>query len=171
MKADIDDAPERVIRKPRKHGVVYAVICMVIGGIATIAALQFSGRTPSLDSAYEKPSSQTARDGEVAHASDMPPRQGLESSPVQASTDRQLPANTARQTVFNDQNFSPKGAVNVVAFQFRANPPPRKQPSKGAQVTIVRQSPSMKDRACWPYRQGSIESRNCRASIGLKYRD
>jgi hypothetical protein len=29
----------------------------------------------------------------------------------------------------------------------------------------------MKDRACWPYRQGSIERRNCRLSVGLKHRD
>jgi hypothetical protein len=172
MKADIDDAPARVTRKPRKHGVFYTLICMAIGSIATIGGLQFMGRAPSLDSAYEQPgSSQTGTDGEVARASDMPPRQGLESSPLQASTDVRIPANTARQTVFNDQNFIPEGAVNVVAFQFGSAPAPRKQPSKGAQVTIVRQSPSMKDRACWPYRQGSIESRNCRASVGLKYRD
>ena len=171
MKADIDDAPERVIRKPRKHGVFYTVICMAIGSIAMIGMLQATGRAPTLDSAYEKPSSTAGRIETSTRASDMPARQGLESSPLPASTDIHLPANTARQTVFNDQNFIPKGAVNVVAFQLGSDPPPRKQPSKGAQVTIVRQSPSMKDRACWPYRQGSIESRNCRASIGLKYRD
>lgn len=30
-------------------------------------------------------------------------------------------------------------------------------------------TPCMKDRACWPFRQGSIEARNCRLSAGLKH--
>lgn len=77
----------------------------------------------------------------------------------------------SRQTSFNDQNFIPTGAHNIVTFHYSPSNPPRAESPQKVKLTIVRQTPSMKDRACWPFRQGSIESRNCRLSVGLKHRD
>lgn len=171
MKADISDAPERVIRRRPKHNVFYTTICLVIGSIATIGALQLISRAPRLDSAYKQTVSTTGTGEGLTRASDMPPRQSRDSSQLRASPDIGLPANTTRQTVFNDQNFIPRGADNVVALRVGSDLSPRKEAPKKAKLTIVQQPLSIKERACWPYRQGSIESRNCRAWIGLHHRD
>jgi hypothetical protein len=171
MKADISDAPERFIRRHHKRGVFYKVICLVIGGIATIGVLQLMSRSSSIDSVYKRSMSPIGGEGELIRASEMPPRKNIEFSQPQRSSDTHLPANTARQTVFNDQNFIPRGADNVMPLRDGSDPSPRKETPKKVELTIVRQSPSMKERVCWPYMQGSIESRNCRALIGLKHRN
>jgi hypothetical protein len=167
IKADISDAPERVNRRHHKQSVFCWAICLVIGSLATVGALQLIGRSPSFDSAHKQMESPTGRDQDLKHVT----RQGPDSPWLRASSEVHLPDNAARQTVFNDQNFIPRGADNVVALRVSFELSPRPEASKKAKLTIVRQSPSMKERACWPYRQGSIESRNCRASIGLKHRD
>lgn len=171
MKADISDAPERVIRRHHQQNVFYVAICLVFGSVVTIATLQLIGRAPSLDSAYERTESSTGREEQLTVVNPMPPRQDLDSSWLRSSSEIRLPNNAPRQTVFNDQNFIPRGADNVVTFRFSPDLSPRPEALKKAKLTIVRQSPSMKERACWPYRQGSLESRNCHASIGLKHRD
>lgn len=167
IKADISDAPERVIRRHPKQNVFRTVICLVIGSLATLGALQLIGRAPSLDSAHKQMERPTEKDPELTRV----PRQGRDSSWLRASTEVYLPDNAVRQTVFNDQNFVPKGAENVVASRVSSELSPRPEAPTKAKLTIVRQSPSMKERVCWPYRQGSIESRSCRASVGLKHRD
>ncbi len=92
----------------------------------------------------------------------------VRSSPTSLDTS---PNPGPRQTRFNDQNFVPTGAHNIVTFNHSPSIPPRAESPQKVKLTIVRQTPSMKDRACWPFRQGSIESRNCRLSVGLKHRD
>jgi len=171
MRVDISDAPEHVARRRQPRSGFYTATYVVIGSIATLGALLLLSQSLSIGPEYKQPLSSTGKDAGVISANGMSPRHDLDSARLQASPDILRPDNTVRQTVFNDQNFIPRGADNVVTLGVGEYIPPRKAPSKGANVTIVGQSPSMKDRACWPYRQGSIESRNCRASIGLKYRD
>jgi hypothetical protein len=82
------------------------------------------------------------------------------------------PALAGKQTVFNDQNFMPRGADNVVSFNDAPRSlAPQEAPPQPTKVTVVHQTPSMKDRACWPYKAGSLEHRNCRSAVGLQYRD
>lgn len=171
IKADVSDAPERIIRGHHKHNVLYMAICLLIASLATVAALQLTGRAPSLDSAYKRTGIPTGREEQLTVVNSMPPRQDLDSTWLRASSEVRIPDNATRQTVFNDQNFISRGADNVVAFRVSPDLSPRPEAPKKANLTIVRQSPSMKERACWPYRQGSLESRNCHASIGLKHRD
>jgi hypothetical protein len=170
MKADISDAPIRVIRKRQKHSHIYVVIGVVIGSAATIGAFHFISRASTVDSAFNQAINSTGKDEKSTEAGNIVQRQALESSWLRAS-DINLPVNSARQTVFNDQNYIPRGADNVVALRVDDVLSPDRKATDKVKLTIVRQSPSMKDRACWPYRQGSIESRNCRASVGLKHRD
>lgn len=173
MKADISDAPERVIRKRHTLGVSYTVIFLVIGSLTTIGALPLINRArgPSVDSAYKQTVSPTGENEVLTRSIDMPPRQDLDSSRLRASSDIRLPANAARQTVFNDQNYTPRAADNVVALPMGPSLSTRTETSTKPKLTIVRQSLSMKERVCWPYRQGSIASRNCHAWVGLKHRD
>ncbi|MDH4764109.1 hypothetical protein OMP44_14525 [Pseudomonas sp. CBMAI 2609] len=81
-------------------------------------------------------------------------------------------APTGKQTVFNDRNFTPRGADNVVSFNDASlNLAPEEARPQPTKITVVHQTPSMKDRACWPYKAGSLEHRNCRSAVGLQYRD
>lgn len=80
-------------------------------------------------------------------------------------------APTTRQTVFNDQNYLPRWADNVVSLREGYKPVETERPAGKVRVTIVEQTPSMKDRACWPLKEGSIERCNCRFRVGLQYRD
>ena len=171
MKADISDAPERVIGRRHKSSIFYIVLSLAIGSIATIGALQLINRAPSTESAHEPAMSSIAGEGKLIRGGETLPTQPLESSQPQASSDIHLPANSTRQTVFNDQNFTPRGADNVVSLHVGSDFSPREETSKKVKLTIVWQTPSMKERACWPLKQGSIESRNCHAYVGLKHRD
>lgn len=171
MRAEISDAPERVTRKRHRPKVFHTVICLAIGGIASIGAVGLINRAPGIDSNHKQSMSQPARDDQLTRASDMPSGQGPDSSWLRASPQVPAPSDTARQTAFNDQNFTPRGADNIFAFAVSSRLSSRDEPAKTAKVTIVRQSLSMKERSCWPYRQGSIEMRNCRFSVGLKHRD
>ncbi len=164
MIADITDAPKRVIRTRQKRSHFYVLICMVIGSTAAIGAFHFSSRISTVDSVFNQAISYPGSDAGTVQ------RQSLDSSWLRAS-DIHLSTNSARQTVFNDQNYIPRGADNVIALRAAYDLSPDRTAPEKVKLTIVRQSPRMKERACWPYRQGSIESRNCSASIGLKYRD
>lgn len=167
MNADISDAPSRIFRKHHHRGVIYFASFVVIG-VMTAASVfasitRGSNAGPvlkrSVDAIGATPSNERA------------PGQRVEQTPLQRSSNTLPSTNATRQTVFNDQSFVPRGADNVVSFHVNADPPQRVEPAQEVKITIIRQSLSMKDRACWPYRQGSIESRNCRAAIGLKHRD
>ncbi|WP_157900726.1 hypothetical protein [Pseudomonas floridensis] len=147
MRADITDAPKRVIRTRHKRGHFYVIICVMIGSTATTGAVHFGSRISTLNSAFIQAISSTGSDEEST------------------------PTNSARQTVFNNQNYVPRSANNIVALRATYDLSPDNKGPKKVKLTIIRQSPSMKERACWPYRQGSVESRNCRTSVGLKHRD
>lgn len=163
MNADISDAPSRIFRKHHHRGVIYVASFVVIGVIAAASVFasitRGSNAGPVLNATGATPSNELA------------PGQRVEQTPLQRSSNTLPSTNATRQTAFNDQNFVPRGADNVVSFHVNADPPQKVEPAQKVKLTIIRQSPSMKDRACWPYRQGSIESRNCRAAIGLKHRD
>jgi hypothetical protein len=172
MKADTSDAPQRVIQKRPKRRDVYNIVSLAVAAAVAFAAFQLISRAVSVDSLYNRSTNPAASALEPNRATNMPPSGDLGASRLQPSSLAAPPTDTPRQTVFNDHNFTPRGADNVVAFSKGADSPapPPKQPAKQAKLTIVQQSSSMKDRVCWPYRQGSIERRNCRLSVGLKHR-
>lgn len=172
MKADISDAPERVSRRHHKRGVFFMVICLILGSTVTIGALQAIYRASSINETYTQSMSQLGEEGELIRATGMPPNHEPQASLTQSSSDIYLPADTARQTVFNDQNFIARGADTVLTFRVgpEPSPSPKKEIPKSLKLTIVGQPPHMKDQACQPYKQGSIESRNCRTWIGLRHR-
>ena len=167
MNADVSDAPQRIFRKHHHCGLIYIASFVVIGVIGAASVFASITRNSNADLAFKRSVDTVG----ARPSNEQSPGQRVEKTPPQRSSDIPPSTNTARQTVFNDQNFVPRGADNAVSFHVAADPPQTVEPAQEVKLTIVRQSPSMKDRACWPYRQGSIESRSCRAAIGLKYRD
>jgi hypothetical protein len=162
MKAELSDAPERITRRGRTRGVQSLVACLAIGSVIGVSALLWATRSephrevPSTESKAQVLNAGADR-GSVIRSNPTP----LDTGPNPSS----------RQTSFNDQNFIPTGAYNIVTFRQSPSNSPRAESPHKVKLTIVRQSPSLKDRACWPFRLGSIESRNCRLSVGLKDRD
>lgn len=63
----------------------------------------------------------------------------------------------SRQTVFNDRNYTPKGAANVTTFE---RPVEQPKIEGGVKVAIIKEAPRLRDNC--PFKEGSIEQRECR---------
>lgn len=162
MKAELSDAPERITRRGHRRGVQSLVACLAIGSVVGVSALLWATRSEPHRGIASMGSEAQVLNAEVDRSS------VIRSNPKSLDMGPDL---ASRQTSFNDQNFTPTGAHNIVTFHHSPDNPPRAESPQKVKLTIVRQTPSMKDRACWPFRQGSVESRNCRLSVGLKHRD
>ncbi len=162
MKAEVSDAPERITRRGHRRGVQSLVACLAIGSIIGVSALLWATQSEPHRGVASMESEDQVWNAEVDRDS------VIRSNPTSLDTG---PNPGSRQTSFNDQNFIPTGTHNIVAFHHSPSKPTRAESPQKVKLTIVRQTPSMKDRACWPFRQGSIESRNCRLSVGLRHRD
>lgn len=74
-----------------------------------------------------------------------------------------------KQTVFNDQNYTPRGTDNVLSSREIPKPVIQVRPQEKLRVTGVKEERKLKD-FCGG-KEGSIERRNCRSHVGLNYRD
>jgi hypothetical protein len=187
ISAEPDDAPEWLMQKPRRARPIALAACLAIGSLATLATLELAGRAlpgpmPSLHAERPAPRVEAAPPPDVEHVDTAhgtvhrgTPSATQGQTEIMVSSPQNIPqpaTPTSKQTVFTDQNWTPRGAANVVRFseaprgQALEQAPP--QPTK---VTVVSETPSMKDRACWPYKAGSLERRNCRSAVGLHHRD
>lgn len=75
-----------------------------------------------------------------------------------------------KQTVFNAQNYTPRGADNVLSLGGSYQPVEQEEPAGKVRVTVIKEEQKLKDWACWG-KEGSIEKRNCKSRIGLDYRN
>lgn len=186
MKADWNDAPDYIKTSSRRSGASAWIIPGIIGTCITLGILQVVGsaflegtvhtladksshsksvpvaqiarQDPTADKNWQRIVEEQARRDQAAQLNIMP-------HPTEASSA------SVKQTVFNDQNYMPRGANNVMSFVEPASRVEEQEPVEKLRITVIKQEPSMKDRACWPHKEGSIERRNCRSSIGLNYRD
>jgi len=175
MKADITDGPAFLRPKKKNHttfiislvavSAIFWTLVALFGkpivihiGKPQVAVVPKKGMTTTNDSIAAIPPVQNERQDAAAE---------MFWSNVK---EKQRQGSAQKQTEFNDRNYVPAEAVNVVRFEqpTRINEEPAK---KEVKVTVVKQEQSMKDRACWPYKEGSVERRNCRLRVGLNYRD
>jgi len=178
MNAEPEDAPDWQLQRRRRARPLALVICLGIGSVTTLVALELAGRArpePLLTeqgSAHAAAELTTAASGRIERATPLAAEPVSPATPAALREDPRSATPTGRQTVFNDRNFTPRGAYNVLNFSaaHSARPPAAESPQP-LKVTVVEQTPSMKDRACWPLKSGSLESRNCRSAVGLNYRD
>lgn len=186
MKAEWNDAPEYIRTYPRKRSAAAWMIPGLIGTVIVLGALQVAG------SAFLKGTAQGIADrriqpkpapiAEITRAEPVVTKDWekvveevaargatpqLQSARRLAGTAKQPP----QQTVFNDANYTPRGADNVLSLKEPHQPIELPKPAVNKEITVVGERPSMKDRACWPHKEGSVERRNCRSQIGLSYRD
>lgn len=180
MKADLDDAPEWISSR-RKRSRAGMLIPGLIGTCITFGALYFGSqaflqgtvqhivekgqqpqqpqRVPVAEITRSEPSVNKDWDKVVDEASRL--SRGTEQAG--AAED---PVQTSKQTVFNDLNYTPQGAVNIIqttsTYQ-EERPAPKAQRPK--EIVVVGKESRLRDYC--PYSEGSIERRNCRMNIDL----
>lgn len=183
MKADWNDAPEYITRHPRKGAVAW-LIPGLIGTAIMLAALQM------VSSAFLKGTAQGIADkriqpkpapvaeirrAEPAAAKDWD--KVVEEVAARGATPQpqtpQPQAATAepppKQTVFNDKNYVPQGATNIVPATRVIPEPAVRIPPRQKEIVVVGKESRISD-FC-PGGEGSIERRNCKANVNLNLRN
>ncbi len=179
MKADWNDAPEYITRHPRKSRRLAKLIPGLIGTVITLAVLQMAG------SAFLQGTAQRIAEkriqpkpvpvAEISRAEPAPVRdwdsvveevaaRGATPQPSQPrSGTADMPVN--KQNVFNDSNYTPQGAHNVVPAVSTYQPKEIQAPQKKQEIVVVGKETRLRD-FC-PFREGSIERRNCKMNVDL----
>jgi len=191
MKADRDDAPLYLRQRGFKQSVRTWGLPILLGTCIALGLLQFGSslllrNTVQSLAHAPSPHSQTASAAKINYSAPVNGqvnwnrvveeqlRRDNPQALTQAPTDAGPPT-TPKQTVFHDQNYIPRGADNIVSLRTGPKPYQPYQPYQPSEqqvrVTVVGETPSMKERVCWPLKEGSIEKRNCKFSIGLNNRD
>lgn len=182
MKADRNDAPEWIRSNTRRKGGLGVVIPGVIGLVVTLGALNIAGQAflqSNVQRLVEK--RQQPRPAPVAEITRSAPaprkdwdriveQQARRDATSQQSPEQSISSESPaiKQTVFNDQNYAPRGADNVLSLGLTYQPMEPEKPAGKVRVTVIKET---KDSTCWPLKEGSIERRNCKSYIGLNHRN
>jgi hypothetical protein len=180
MKAEWNDAPDYLRRRPRKGAVAW-LIPGLIGTAIMLVALQMASSSflkgtaqgiadkriqpkPAPVAEIRRAEPTTTKDWdrvveEVAARGATPQPQTLQ---PQAATAEPPP----KQTVFNDKNYAPQGATNIVpATRVAREQPATISPSR-KEIIVVGKESRLSD-FC-PHPEGSIERRNCKFKTNIK---
>ena len=166
MRASREDAPRYV---GRKKGAPNLGIAVVIGCAVTAAALVVWSKFQKFEAQEQ------AVEQSQTHApkySFEEPARSAEPTPEERFWAEQNQAKKERQTEFNDSNYTPRGADNVVTSE---NVQPQREVVRTyttqKEVVVVGTQRDIGDDACSFYRQGSIERRDCKAEVNLNMRN
>lgn len=183
MKAEWNDAPDH-IRGCSRKGAVAWLIPGLIGIAITLAVLQmassgFLKRTAqSIDDKHIPP--KPAPVAEITRAEPLATRdwdrvveeaaaRGATAPALSGQSESNQAEPAPKQTVFNDRNYVPQGATNIVPA-IRANPEfTLTMPPRPKEIVVVGKESRISD-FC-PGAEGSIERRNCKASVNLSTRN
>lgn len=180
MKAEWNDAPDYIRRRPRKGAVAW-LIPGLIGTAIILAALQMASSSflkgtaqgiadkriqpkpaPVAEITRAEPAVTKDWDRlveEVAARGAMPQPQSAQ--PQAATTEPPPP----KQTVFSDKNYVPQGAANILPATRVIPEPAITIPSRQKEIVVVGKERRLSD-FC-PGEVGSIERRNCKMSVDL----
>lgn len=185
MKANWNDAPDYITRQPRKSRRLAKLIPGLIGTLITLAVLQMAG------SAFLKGTAQSIAEkriqpkpapvAEISRAEPAPAKDwdklvnevAARGATTQSQSARHQPEREgmppAKQTVFNDNNYVPLGATNIVPATRVIPEQTVRMPTRQKEIVIVGKETRLSD-FC-PGGAGSIERRNCKASVNLNVRN
>ncbi|TLX62441.1 hypothetical protein DN820_15835 [Stutzerimonas nosocomialis] len=182
MKAEWNDAPDYVRRRPRKGAVAW-LIPGLIGTAIMLAALQMSsaflkGTVQGIVDKRVQP--KPAPVAEITRAEPTATKdwgrvveevaaRGATPQPQSARPQAVTTEPPPKKTVFNDKNYVPQGATNIVPATRVAPDHAVTAPSLQKEIVVVGKESRLSD-FC-PFREGSIERRNCKASVNLGTRN
>lgn len=183
MKAEWNDAPDYIRRRPRKGAVAW-LIPGLIGTAIMLAALQMASSSflkgTAQGIADKRTQPKPAPVAEITRAEPAETKDWdrvVEEVAARGATPQpqtvQPTAATAepppKQTVFNDNNYVPQGATNIVPATRVVPDPIVTIPSRQKEIVVVGKESRLSD-FC-PHREGSIERRNCKANVNLHTRN
>ena len=182
MKASRDDAPEYLRPSARRSKNATWLVASLLGTGITLGLFYAVGSKlmhGTVDKLANNHRPQPAPIAEITRAAppekdwdkivnDVASRSGSAAQPQ--TTPRIQPApQPAKQTDYNAATYLPAHAVNVMpAARLTPQPQPTQRPKKQQEIVIVGKETRLRDYC--PYREGSIERRNCKARIGLQHR-
>lgn len=182
MKADWNDAPG-YLKRPRKRGAA-KLIPGLIGILITLALLQMAssaflkGTVQGIVDKRTQPKPAPVaeiRRAEPAATKDWDrvveevAARGATPQPQTPQPQAATAEPTPKQTVFNDKNYVPQGATNIVPATRVLPEQTVTSPPRPKEIVVVGKQSRLSD-LC-PYREGSIERRACKAKVNLNYRD
>lgn len=179
MTADRDDAPEWLRSDTRKRSSLAMLIPGMIGTGITLGALYFGSQfllqSKVQEMAEKRMPPKPTPVAEITRADPAPRKDWDRIVEQQARRDamsQQEPEQptgsdspVAKQNIFNDHNYTPRGADNVLSLRESYQPAEPEKPAGKVRVTVIKET---KDQTCWPLKEGSIERRNCKSYIGLQ---
>lgn len=179
MKADRDDAPNYVRPSACRSNMTTWVVASFLGSaftvglLYTLSSLYVQGKVDRLANNPKPKPDPVAEITRAAPAEkdwdkiveEVAKRDTLSQS--KNEKEKISVDDAKKQTVFNDQNYTPKGANNVLSISESNQTTEQDKPQGKLKVTVIKET---KDSKCWPLKEGSIERRNCKSHIGLNYR-
>lgn len=177
MKAEWDDAPEW-INSRHKRSAAALLLPGLIGTCITVGVLYFGSQALSKGSVQpivetrqppmpvpmaEITQAKPAANKDWGNVVNQMVSRHIETEQPRAT---EQPSPNAKQTVFNDLNYTAQGAVNIIqATNTYPIEAPAPKTNKAKEIVVVGKASRLKD-LC-PYREDSIERRNCRMSMDL----
>jgi hypothetical protein len=187
MKADWNDAPSYIKANSKRASARALIVPGIIGTCVTLGLLQIAGSaflTGIAHNLAEKPTpAKPTPIAEITRSEKLPAKDWDRIVEEQARLDAQSQQHPAqppasienaviKQNVFNDQNYVPRGADNVLSLKVSDQPIIQKEkPSGGLKVITIKEKPKVRDQTCSWLQEGSIEHRNCRFGVGLDNRN
>lgn len=182
MKADRHDAPEWITSSNRKRNNLKMVIPGLIGTVITIGALHFAsqafvqGTVKHLAESKNQPKHvpvaeirRAEQQTDWSKVVEEEARRDAMSQP-QSELPKTVEKTATKQTVFNDLNYKPRGADNVLAFEDTYKPIEPEKPAAKMRVTVIKEEVKLKDWVCGSP-NGSVEQRDCKSRVGLNHRN
>lgn len=178
MKADRNDASEWLTSRPRKSGNLGVVLAGVAGIVVTFGALTLAGQafmqTTVKNLAENRQQQKPKPVAEITRAEpttrndwdkiveEQARRDAMSTQQPEQPTGSYSPA--TKQNIFNDHNYTPRGADNVLSLRETYQHDEQEKTAGKVRVTVIKET---KDQTCWPLKEGSIERRNCKSHVGL----
>lgn len=161
MHADRDDAPYYL--EAKQYQSKRLVVITTIGSAIAFGAIMLLPGPSRIEAPSIAPKPDANLPQQQMYA--MPARVQSAPAPQAAAYEPNQPrpeSIPARQTSFNNTNYVPRGADNVLSFP---EPVEVKQPEKKGVKVVVVGTPEPRLRDYCPYKEGSIEHRNCRMTV------
>lgn len=183
MKAEWNDAPDYIRRRPRKRALSW-LIPGLIGTVVMLAMLQMVGSAFLKDTvqgiADRRIQPKPAPVAEIKRAEptatkdwdrvvDEVAARGATPQPQTPQPQAATAGPPPKQTVFNDKNYVPQGATNIVPATRVIPEPSVTIPTRQKEIVVVGKESRISD-FC-PGGEGSIARRNCKTAVNLNSRN
>lgn len=181
MRAELDDAPDYFQARRKKYGIasvvpwlagtvislgmLYILSTVVLGqAVKNITSKKTAPKAEAVGEIY-RPQPETK--GEIDW--DRVVQEKAQSSETPQPRTVETLSEQTKQTVFNDRNYIPQGAINIVQAEKIQDTKAVKSPRQKTEIVVVGKAERRLSDFC-PYSPGSIEHRNCKARANLNSR-